>query len=250
MKILFIGDIVGETGFDLLKSGGLDNIIKEHDINFVIANGENINKYNGITAKEAEDLHYTGVDVITTGNHAFRHKSIYSFLDDSDYIIRPANLPHTAAGKGFTTINTPYGKIGVINLMGQVEMDPVDNPFHTADKLLSQMKDCKYIFVDFHAEATSEKKAMGYYLDGRVTGVFGTHTHIQTADEQILPQGTAYITDVGMTGPQDSVLGVKKELAIQRFTTRMYTLLEQTTECAAINAIVVDVEKKKIFRIR
>ena len=171
----------------------------------MIANGENISDHNGITKKDAETLHFSGVDVITTGNHAFRQKSIYETMENEDYIIRPYNLPPSAVGNGYTVQETPFGRVGVLNLIGQLYIGYGDNPFVCADKALDKLAECDYIFVDFHAEATSEKRAMGFYLDGRVSGVFGTHTHVQTADDQILEKGTAYLTDVGMTGGRNSV---------------------------------------------
>lgn len=250
MKLLFIGDIVGPSGMDAMRRG-LDGIIKKYDVDFVAANGENVNKHNGISPEEAEDLHYLGVDVITLGNHSFRQRKICDFLDDTDYIVRPANLPSGAAGNGYTVVSCPHGKVCFINLLGQVSMDPCDNPFVAADRIIDRVsRECDFIFVDIHAEATSEKKALGYYLDGRVNGVFGTHTHVATADEQILPKGTAFITDVGMTGVLDSVLGVKPECSISRFSTGMTFPFEQASGKGHICGVVVDTEKKTIIRIK
>lgn len=249
MKLLFIGDIVGASGAEAVKRD-IDGLIKEHNIDFVAANGENVNVYNGITPSEAENLHYLGIDLITLGNHAFRQRKICDMLDDGGYIIRPANLPSAAAGNGYTVLECGKGRVCFINLMGQVGMDPCDNPFSAADRILSAVEGkCDFIFVDFHAEATSEKKALGFYLDGRVNGVFGTHTHIQTADEQILPKGTAYITDVGMTGVYLSVLGAKTECSVRRFVTGMNTAFEHAEGESVINAIVADTDKKTIIRI-
>lgn len=250
MRLLFMGDIVGVPGAEAVRRN-IDGLIKKYNIDFVAANGENMNPYNGITPTEAEDLHYLGVDVITLGNHAFRQRKLADFLDDNEYIIRPANFPSSASGNGYSILECCRGRVCFINLMGQVGMDPCENPFSAADKIISKVKDeCDFIFVDFHAEATSEKKAMGYYLDGRVDGVFGTHTHIETADEQILPKGTAYITDVGMTGVQDSVLGAKPECSIRRFVTGMNTNFEHIDGVGVICGIVVDTEKKTIIRIK
>lgn len=250
MKLLFIGDIVGVAGADAVRRN-IDTLIKKYNIDFVAANGENINPYNGITPSEAEDLHYLGVDVITLGNHAFRQRKIADFLDDNNFIVRPANFPRQAAGFGYTILDCCCGRVCFINLMGQVCMDSCDNPFSAVDKILKEVEGkCEFIFVDFHAEATSEKRAMAYYLDGRVDGLFGTHTHVETADEQILPKGTAYITDVGMTGVADSVLGTKPECSIRRFTTGMNTYLEQKTGFGTVCGVVVDTEKKIIFRIK
>jgi len=248
MKFLFIGDIVGKIGFELVKSK-INEIIKNHDINFVIANGENIANQNGITPDEAEDLFYSGVDVITLGNHAFRQRAIHSFLDDTKYIIRPANFSPLTPGNGYTICPTPTGDVLVINLAGQIGFNnPPDNPFLMIDQILKKVT-AKYIIIDFHAEATSEKKAFGYYVDGRVTAVIGTHTHVQTADEQILPEKTFYITDVGMTGSQDSVLGVKSQAAIKRFITGLTLNRELAEGNLRINAVVFDTEKKNIIRI-
>jgi metallophosphoesterase (TIGR00282 family) len=247
MRVLFIGDIVGNAGLTHLKKN-LRKLTAQYPCDIVVANGENINQKNGITPYEAEELHYAGVDVITLGNHAFRQQSIYSFLDDCNYIVRPANYPSVCPGVGTAEFDTAKGKVVVVSLAGQVDLDPADNPFYTADKIVSANSD-SFIIVDFHAEATSEKRALGYYLDGRVGCVFGTHTHVQTADEQFLPKGTAYMTDVGMTGSSDSVLGAKKHQAIQRFLTRAFVPLDQAEEAPVINAVYADTEKKYIVRI-
>lgn len=247
MKIICLGDVVGEVGLDAVKKG-LPSLIKEYDADFVVVNGENANKYNGISADDAEELRYCGADVITTGNHVFRQRSVYSLLDEAEYIIRPANYPSSAPGTGYTEIKTPFGAVAVINLMGQVNVDEVDNPFATVDALLKKI-DAEYIIVDMHAETTSEKRAMGFYLDGKVSVVFGTHTHVQTADEQFLPKGTAYITDLGMCGAHDSVLGIKKECVIEKFRTRMPAVFEKATENVILDGLFVDTDNKMIERI-
>lgn len=247
MKFICLGDIVGPVGRDTV-SKKLPDLIKKYKADFVIANGENANNFNGISAEDARDLHFCGIDVITTGNHVFKQKSLYSLFDEDNYIIRPANYPAEAPGYGMTEIKTGFGTVAVINLLGQVGLEPVDNPFIKIDSLLKKI-DADYIFVDMHAEATSEKKAMGYYLDGRVTCVFGTHTHIQTADEQFLPKGTAYITDLGMCGSHDSVLGVKKECVIEQFTKRVPVVFEKAEGNPKINGIFIDTETKTILRI-
>lgn len=247
MRLLFIGDIVGPAGIEIVKKE-LRELKETHKIDFIIANGENANSHDGITPSEADSLLFAGVDVITTGNHAFRQKSLYAYMDDSPFIVRPANYPSASPGKGQTIIGMPFGSVAVISLMGQFGTDAVDNPFLTADKMLENLK-ADYVFIDFHAEYTSEKKAFGYYMDGRVHGVFGTHTHVQTADEQFLDKGTAYITDVGMTGSMDSVLGVKKERSITRFLTRTPAPYEKAEQSPAINAIVTDTDNRIIYRI-
>ena len=248
MRVLFIGDIVGDAGCDFV-CGRLSSIVKEYGIDFVIANGENVCAHNGITPDKAERLRYAGVDVITTGNHVFRQKQIYPLLSDSEYIIRPYNLPSSAVGSGYTVASTPFGDVGVLNLMGQCFMEGTENPFDAADRALARLSDCEYIFVDFHAEATSEKIALGHYLDGRVNGVFGTHTHVRTADARILPKGTAYITDAGMTGGENSVLGVKKELAIAKFRSSMPASFEHDPENTVMDIVVTDTDKKEILSL-
>ncbi len=248
MRVLFIGDIVGRAGAECIRTG-LKDLVSEYPSDIVIANGENINQKNGITPAEAESLHYAGVDVITLGNHAFRQQSVYDFLDDSPYIIRPANYSPACPGKGVAEFETAKGLIVVISLAGQVNLDPADSPFYAADRIIKQYPGA-FIIVDFHAEATSEKKALGYYLDGRAGCVFGTHTHVQTADEQFLPKGTAYITDVGMTGSAQSVLGAKPQQAVQRFLTRSFIPLDQEEAAPEINAVYADTEKKYIVRVK
>jgi metallophosphoesterase (TIGR00282 family) len=248
MRVLFIGDIVGKAGSEYLKSH-LKTLVSSYPSDIVVANGENINPKNGITQAEAESLHFAGVDAITLGNHAFRQQNVYGFLDDCPYIVRPANYPSVSPGKGVATFDTPKGRIAVASLAGQVGLDPSDNAFYTADRIVKEYPD-HFLIIDFHAEATSEKKALGFYLDGRAGCVFGTHTHVQTADEQFLPKGTAYITDAGMTGSSESVLGAKKDQAISRFLTRAFVPLEQEEKSPEINAVYADTEKKQIVRIK
>ncbi len=219
MKILAVGDVTGDCGLDFL-SANLRYLIEDEDIDFCIVNGENSAVRNGITPHEYNLITDCGANVITLGNHAFDRKEVKNILDNSD-IIRPANYP-SAPGKGGTVIKAGNKRIGVINLVGRINLLNVDCPFKAADREIEKIKDqCDMIFVDFHAEVTSEKLAMGFYLDGKVTGVFGTHTHVQTADERILPHGTGYISDVGMTGVINSVLGVDKDIIIERLTTMM-----------------------------
>lgn len=241
MKILCIGDVVGAAGCEAVRSH-LPHIRKTYGIDLVIANGENSAEGNGITPFSAGHLFSSGVDVITTGNHVFRRKEIFGYLEDNPTIIRPYNYPAGAPGRGVTVADTSHARICVINLMGTVFMDSLDSPFAAADKILAS-EDAKdaVIIVDFHAEATSEKKSLGYYLDGRVSAVFGTHTHVQTADAALLPAGTAYITDVGMAGPIHSVLGVDPKLTIKRFTTKMPVRFSNAPGPCCINAIILDI---------
>lgn len=214
-NLLFIGDVVGSAGCDFLMSK-LSLIKRQYSVDITVVNGENSAQGNGITPVSADMLVRAGADVITTGNHAFRRKEA-SDLFDAEYIIRPANYPEGGApGSGVFTLDMGAYSVAVINLMGTAFMDQLDNPFTKIDALLTDI-DTPNIFVDFHAEATSEKKAMGYYLAGKVSGVFGTHTHVQTADEAILSGHTAYITDAGMTGPEHSCLGVEIQPAVDRF---------------------------------
>ena len=243
MRILCIGDVVGAAGCDFLRSH-LPAFKKLHKVDLTIVNGENSADGNGITPRSAEYLFASGVDVITLGNHSFRRKEVYPFLDEHPHIIRPANYPTSSApGSGWAVVDMGFTSIGVINLMGQQFMDAnLDNPFIRADQILKEL-DAKITIVDFHAEATSEKRAMGFYLDGRVSAVFGTHTHVMTADAQVLPNGTGYITDVGMTGVIDSILGVKKEIILRRFTTQLPERFELAKGDCKLNCAVFDIDR-------
>ncbi|MCX5821302.1 MAG: TIGR00282 family metallophosphoesterase [Deltaproteobacteria bacterium] len=218
MKIFFIGDIVGKPGRRAVREL-LPGIIEERRIDFVIANCENAAAGFGVTAEIVEELYGAHIDVLTSGNHIWDKKEVMEFVDDYETLLRPANYPEGAPGRGSVVIPSRVGiPIGVLNLAGRVFMQPLDCPFRTADREIEKLrKRARVIIVDMHAEATSEKIAMGWYLDGRVTAVLGTHTHVQTADERILPGGAAYITDVGMTGPFDSVIGIRKDSIMQRF---------------------------------
>lgn len=213
MNILTVGDVVGIQGCGFVRKH-LPSLKKLKNIDLCIANGENSAAGNGITPASAQHLFDSGVDFITTGNHIYKRHEIYEFLDTRKDIIRPANLFAGNPGTGTGVIDMGSARVGVINLMGQAFMNIAENPFLCVDTLLEQMKDCHIVLLDFHAEATSEKRAMGFYLDGRIAVLFGTHTHVQTADEQILPKGTGYITDIGMTGPVHSVLGVTPESSL------------------------------------
>lgn len=215
MRILAIGDINGEDGREFVYNN-LGRIRDKYNIDFCVANGENSAEPNGITRDIANTLFRCGVDVITMGNHTFDHKESALVLEENENVIRPYNFPGELEGSGYCTVDLGYARIAVLNLSGRVGMTPVDCPFHGAERALSKI-DADVIIVDMHADATSEKIALANFLDGKVSVVFGTHTHVQTADERILPLGTGYITDLGMTGVEDSVLGVKKEIIIDYF---------------------------------
>ncbi|MCD7770732.1 MAG: TIGR00282 family metallophosphoesterase [Oscillospiraceae bacterium] len=249
MRLLMIGDVVSQTGCDFLASK-LRDIKRRYNIDVTVINGENSASGNGITVHSCDFLTRIGADVITTGNHAFKRRESVQIFDTVPYLLRPANYSDEVCGKGVCTLDMGRCQIAVVNLMGVIYMEPLANPFRTIDEVLSKIE-TKNIFVDFHAEATAEKKALGYYLAGRVTGVFGTHTHVQTADEAILYGGTAYITDVGMTGPEESVLGVNKEIAIEKQRLNYpVRFMEADTPCF-INAVMVEFDEKtgKAFHI-
>ena len=216
MKVIFIGDVAGKGGCEAL-SAVLPQIKLDYGADITIVNGENSAEGNGIDARSAESIFSAGADVITTGNHSFRKHSIEEEYERLDTLLRPANFGEYLPGKGVCEVDLGAYSVAVVNLIGTAFMNPVDNPFKCAEELLKTINS-KIIIVDFHAEATSEKRAMGYFLAGKASAVFGTHTHVQTADEQII-DGTAYITDVGMTGPHNSILGVEKDIIIEKFLT-------------------------------
>lgn len=243
MNILVLGDIVGEEGCKFVRSN-LSHIKKADNIDICIANGENSAEGNGITPSSAEFLLSSGIDFITTGNHAFRRSEVYSFLDETDRVIRPYNLHKSCPGFGTGKIDMGRVKVGVVNIMGKAFMQNSDNPFDSVDKALDEISDCKIKLVDFHAEATGEKRAMGFYLDGRVSAVFGTHTHVQTADCSILPKRTGYITDVGMCGPSDSVLGVESEIIIKHLKTGMPQRFKTSDNPCFINGCIFEIDDK------
>lgn len=248
LKILVIGDIVGNSGRMVVKKL-LPQFLNEHNLDMIIANGENAAGGNGITKEIAEELFSCNINVLTMGNHVWDKKEILSFIDSQPNLIRPANYPSGTPGKGYTVYTLKNNiKVGVVNISGVVFLPPLTSPFLIIDKLIAQLKnECQIIIVDFHAEATSEKVAMGWYLDGKVTAVLGTHTHIQTADERILPGGTGYITDLGMTGPRDSVLGIKKEIAINKFLTQMPIKFETATGVGQLNGVILTVNPENGF---
>ncbi|MBQ5824098.1 MAG: TIGR00282 family metallophosphoesterase [Clostridia bacterium] len=242
MIILAIGDVVGAPGSEYLRKR-LPTIKKQYGVDFCIANGENSAPGNGITPESADFLFSCGVDLITTGNHVFRRREIYDRLDSAQDIIRPANYYAGNPGKGIAVADMGSVKIGVINLAGNAFMDG-DNPFTCVDRCLEEIRDCRIKLVDFHAEATGEKRALGFYLDGKVSAVFGTHTHVQTADEQILTGGTGYITDLGMVGTVQSVLGVAPQNIITKLKTGMPTRFENNDGECMLCGCIFDIDKQ------
>lgn len=244
MRLLMIGDIVGRPGRRAVKEN-LPGLIREYEIDFSIANGENAAGGNGITKEIARELFSCGIDAITMGNHVWNQKEIFGYIAQEPRIVRPANYPPGTPGMGYNVYETRRKvKVAVINLSGRVFMPELDCPFRKVDDILTQLEgQAPLIVVDFHAEATSEKVAMGWYLSGRVSAMCGTHTHVQTADERILPGGTAYITDLGMTGPRDSVIGVKKELVIEKFVTQLPRRFEVANELYQFNAAIIDINE-------
>ncbi|MDO4419997.1 MAG: TIGR00282 family metallophosphoesterase [Ruminococcus sp.] len=242
MRILCIGDVVGSKGCAFVREK-LPSLKKHYQIDAVICNGENSADGNGVLPTSADSLFASGVDVITLGNHTFRRKEIYSYLDESPFIIRPVNYPAASTpGAGVCVLDLGRTQITVINLMGNVYFgDNLACPFETMDKVLQNV-DTKITIVDFHAEATGEKGALAHYLDGRVSAIFGTHTHVQTADEQILPNGTGFITDVGMTGPKNSVLGIKSELIIEKLKCKLPVRFEIAQNPYKLDAVIFDID--------
>ncbi len=241
MKVLFLGDVVGKSGCEFVLKH-LGSLKKLYGVDACIINGENSAEGNGITPESAKMLFDAGADVITSGNHVLKRREIYPELDRENGIIRPANYHISAPGTGVFILDKLRWQLCVINLQGQAGMEPCSNPFEKIDSLLKEIS-VKNIVVDFHAEMTSEKKAMGYYLDGKVSAVVGTHTHVQTADERILPNGTAYITDAGMCGGQNSVLGVKKEIILHRFLTNLPVRFEYDHENIEMNAVLITIDQ-------
>ena len=240
MRLLFIGDVVGGIGRRTLAAL-LPGLADRHKPDFVVVNGENAAGGVGITERTALELLDLGVDCLTLGNHAYRHTDVYGFLDRDDRIIRPANYPKGSPGRGVAVIERDGMALGVVNLSGMVFLDAARSPFYEADAVLADLRGrTTHVLVDMHAEATSEKAAMGWHLDGRVTACVGTHTHVPTADARVLPGGTAYCTDVGMTGPRGGVIGVKRELALKRFLTMTNVRFDTADEDPWLNGVLVD----------
>ncbi len=253
-RLLFIGDVIGRPGRVAVRIT-LPELKKQYKPQLVIANGENLAGGLGITRETAEELFSCGVDILTTGNHVWDRKEILEYIDLNNRILRPANYPEGVPGKGHIVLHAQNESetlsrgtsaqypVAVFNLSGRIFMDPLDDPFVTAKDIIQKLREeANMIILDFHAEATSEKIAMGWYLDGKVSAVIGTHTHVQTADEKILPNHTAYITDVGMTGPIDSVIGVKKDLIIQRFLTQMPVKFDVAKGDVILAGVIVDID--------
>ena len=240
MRLLFIGDVCGKEGRVGLAAA-LPELREHHSPDLVVANGENTAGGVGITRKTAEDLFSMGVDVITTGNHVYKHREVYEYLDRSDRVIRPANYPHGNPGKGHTVVEVGGRPVAVVNLSGAVGLKVARSPFAEIDAVLQRLEgEADAVIVDFHAEVTSEKVAMGWHLDGRVAAVFGTHTHVPTADARVLPGGTAYISDAGMTGSRAGVIGVKREQALEAFLTQMPVRFETAEEDVWVMGAIVE----------
>lgn len=243
MRVLCIGDVVGEIGSNFLAKK-LSTFKKLKNIDVTICNGENSSDGNGILPQTADFLFSIGVDVITLGNHSFTRKEILPYIEDHEYIIRPANFPKGTPGNSYCILDLGYTQLAVINLMGQEFLDiRLDNPYYVIDDVLKEIE-TKNIIVDFHAEATSEKRAMALYLDGRVSAIFGTHTHCQSGDEEIFESGTGYMTDLGMTGPVDSVLGIRKDIIIERFKTKISSKFMYADGPCKLDGAIFDIDQK------
>jgi metallophosphoesterase (TIGR00282 family) len=242
MRVLFIGDVVGKPGRRGLRAA-MPALREQHSPDLVIVNGENSAGGMGITEKTARDLFETGAGVITSGNHVYRHRDAYPFLDREQRLVRPANYPHANPGRGHTVVEAGGMRVAVINLSGEVGLTVARSPFHEVDAILERVQ-ADAVIVDFHAEVSSEKVAMGWHLDGRVAAVFGTHTHVPTADGRVLPGGTAFISDVGMTGSRTSVLGVKPEQILERFLRQMPVRFETAEEDVWVMGAVVEVNQR------
>jgi len=241
MKLLFIGDVVGSPGRRVLEAA-LPALRDEHEPDWLVVNGENSAGGLGVTAKTARAFFDMGADAITLGNHAYRHRDAYPYLDEEPRIVRPANYVKSNPGRGHTIVEKDGHRLGVVNLSGTVFMKAARSPFTEIDAILDELDGrADHVLVDFHAEATSEKVAMGWHLDGRVTACVGTHTHVPTADARVLPGGTAYVSDVGMTGARDSVIGVRTEQALESFRTQMPVKFDTADEDVWVNGVVVDV---------
>ena len=251
LSIMLIGDIVGKPGRDILKKE-LPALLRQHRPDMIIANGENAAAGRGVTERIVQDLFHLGIDVITLGNHTWDNREVFQVIDQELRVIRPANYPPGVPGRGWVMheIRPGVRPVAVINLMGRTFMSPIDCPFQAADQLLQEINEGRpeqqqaIVIVDFHAEATSEKETMGFYLAGKAAAVLGTHTHVQTADERVLPGGTAYITDLGMTGTRDSILGIQADIMIRRFTTQMPVRHELAEGPCIINGVMLEIDEK------
>ncbi|WLR52406.1 TIGR00282 family metallophosphoesterase [Bacillus tianshenii] len=255
MRIMFIGDVVGSPGRNMVREF-VPKLKKKYYPDLTIINGENAAGGKGITQKIYKQLLDSGAQVVTLGNHAWDNREVFEFIDDASALVRPANFPEGTPGKGYRIINTNGVEVAVINLQGRTFLPAIDCPFRKLDAILEEVyKRTPLVFIDFHAEVTSEKQAIGWYVDGRASAVVGTHTHVQTADERILPQGTAYLTDAGMTGPYDGVLGVDRDAVLRKFLTQLPVRFEVDKEGRnQLSGVVIDVDKqtgkaKKIQRL-
>lgn len=248
MNILCIGDVVGTNGCEFLRRN-LPTLKKEYKVELCIVNGENSAEGNGILPASAEHIFASGADVITGGNHTLRRREIYTELEENDRLLRPANLPDSAPGKGYCVVDFGYTVVGIINLLGTVYMESMAPPFECLERQIEKVKSlgAKLIIVDFHAEATSEKRAMGLCFDSKVTALYGTHTHVQTNDSQILPKKTAYLTDLGMTGPKQSVLGIKPEIAITKMRDKLPVRFYNATGESILNGWLLSVDTASGF---
>lgn len=255
MRILMVGDIVGAVGRETLATY-LPRLKRLHAPDVIVVNGENAaHNGRGITRSIAREMFGWGVHVVTLGNHAWGQQEVFDFIDEEPRLVRPANFPVGTPGRGVTTIDTPAGKLTVINLMGRTFMATLDCPFRKADELLANIPASSAILVDMHAETTSEKLAMAWHLDGRISAIVGTHTHVQTADERILPQGTGYLTDVGMVGPRDGIIGMDRDPVLHRFITQLPARFEVATGPTHFHAVLIELDRqtkktKRIKRIR
>jgi len=240
VKLLFVGDVVGKLGRQTFAAL-LPGLRERHQPDFVVVNGENAAGGVGITSKTARELFEAGADALTLGNHAYRHNEVYEYLDREERIVRPANYPKGSPGRGATVIENGGLKLGVINLSGNLFLDAARSPFAEADATLAELRGrTSHVLIDMHAEATSEKVALGWHVDGRATACVGTHTHVPTADARVLPGGTAYCTDVGMTGPRGGVIGVARELALKRFLTMTNVRFETSNEDPWLNGVLIE----------
>lgn len=242
MKLLFVGDVVGGSGRRALRDV-LPGLLSAHTPDFVVVNGENAAGGVGITEKTAREIFDLGADAITLGNHAYRHREVYEYLDREERIVRPGNYPKGSPGRGSTIVSRDGMTLGVVNLSGIVMMDAARSPFGEIDVVLSELRGrTDHVLLDFHSEATSEAVAMGWHVDGRVTACVGTHTHVPTADARVLPGGTAYVTDVGMTGPRGGVIGVKREQALERFRAMTNVRFETSDEDPWLMAVLIEAD--------
>jgi 2',3'-cyclic-nucleotide 2'-phosphodiesterase len=240
MKLLFIGDVVGSPGRQVLEAA-LPALREQHSPDWIVVNGENSAGGLGVTAKTAREFFDMGADAITLGNHAYRHRDVYPYLDEEPRIVRPANYVKSNPGRGYTVVEKDGARLGVVNLSGTVFMKAARSPFSEIDSVLEGLDGrVDHVLVDFHAEATSEKVAMGWHVDGRVTACVGTHTHVPTADARVLPGGTAYVSDVGMTGARNSVIGVRTEQALESFRTQMPVRFDTADESPWVNAVLIE----------